>query len=98
MGTLLRQRQHEQLNRKNRKAPAAAESPAPAIPDHRMLMDLRNELAKNVAAWSARTGTPHGVVHTKLRTVCGGPPVAQANEEQLQSRLKKLQDWFVGRK
>jgi superfamily II DNA/RNA helicase len=99
VGTLLRQRQHEQLNRKNRKAPAAAaQAPAPAVPDHRLLMDLRNELAKNVAAWSARTGTPHGVVHTKLRTVCGGPPVAQANEEQLQSRLRKLQDWFVGRK
>jgi superfamily II DNA or RNA helicase len=98
VGTLLRQRQHEQLNRKNRKAPAAAESQAPAVPDHRMLMDLRNELAKNVAAWAARTGTPHGVVHTKLRTVCGGPPVAQANEEQLKSRLRKLQDWFVGRK
>jgi hypothetical protein len=63
-----------------------------------MLMDLRNELAKNVAAWAARTGTPHGMVHTKLRTVCGGPPVAQANEEQLQARLRKLQDWFVGRK
>ena len=66
VGTLLRQRQHEQLNRKNRKAPAA-ESQIPAVPDHRMLMDLRNELAKNVAAWAARTGTPHGVVHTKLR-------------------------------
>jgi len=30
--------------------------------------------------------------------VCGGPPVAQANEEQLQARLRKLQDWFIGRK
>ncbi len=95
VGTLLRQRQHEQLNRKSRSAPVQAA--APAMPDHRMLMDLRNELAKNVSAWSARTGTPHGVVHTKLRTVCGGPPVAQANEEQLQSRLRKLQDWFIGR-
>jgi hypothetical protein len=68
------------------------------MPDHRMLMDLRNELAKNVSAWSARSGTPHGVVHTKLREVCGGPAVAQADEPQLQARLKKLQDWFVGRK
>ncbi|MEC5178884.1 DEAD/DEAH box helicase [Arthrobacter sp. CG_A4] len=102
VGTLLRQRQHEQLNRKNARAPQAGGPPAgaaaPAVPDHRMLMDLRTELAKNVAAWSARTGTPHGVVHTKLRTVCGGPPVAQADEEQLQTRLRKLQDWFIGRK
>ncbi|MGC7150789.1 DEAD/DEAH box helicase [Paenarthrobacter ureafaciens] len=96
VGMLLRQRQHEQQSRRNRKAPAA--EAAPAIPDHRMLMDLRNELAKNVSAWSARTGTPHGVVHTKLRELCGGPAVAQANEEQLQARLRKLQDWFIGRK
>jgi hypothetical protein len=108
VGTLLRQRQHEQLNRKSQRgsqataagAGAGAAGPAAgaAVPDHRMLMDLRTELAKNVAAWSARTGTPHGVVHTKLRTVCGGPAVAQANEEQLQTRLRKLQDWFIGRK
>jgi len=101
VGTLLRQRQHEQLNRKNKRGPQPPSSgpdAAPAVPDHRMLMDLRTELAKNVAAWSARTGTPHGVVHTKLRTVCGGPAVAQANEEQLQARLRKLQDWFIGRK
>ena len=96
VGMLLRQRQHEQQSRRNRKAPAA--EAAPAIPDHRMLMDLRNELAKNVSAWSARTGTPDGVVHTKLRELCGGPAVAQANEEQLQARLRKLQDWFIGRK
>ncbi|WP_159702024.1 DEAD/DEAH box helicase [Arthrobacter sp. 18067] len=97
VGTLLRQRQHEQQSRKKRQSPLAAAA-SPAVPDHRMLMDLRNELAKNVAAWSARTGTPHGVVHTKLREVCGGPAVAQANEEQLQARLRKLQDWFIGRK
>jgi hypothetical protein len=60
-------------------------------------MDLRNELAKNVSAWSARTGTPHGVVHTKLRETCGGPAVAQASEDQLRARLKKLQEWFIGR-
>ena len=52
----------------------------------------------NCSSFAWATGTPHGVVHTKLRTVCGGPPVAQANEEQLQSRLRKLQDWFIGRK
>lgn len=97
VGTLLRQRQHDQQSRKKRQSPLAAAA-APAVPDHRMLMDLRNELAKNVAAWAARTGTPHGVVHTKLREVCGGPAVAQANEEQLQARLRKLQDWFIGRK
>ncbi|MBW4095390.1 MAG: DEAD/DEAH box helicase [Acidobacteria bacterium] len=94
---LLRQRQQEHLSRRGKKkAPEAVA--VPPVVDHRMLMELRGELAKNVSAWSARTGTPHGVVHTKLREVCGGPPVAQADEAQLQARLKKLQDWFIGRK
>jgi hypothetical protein len=37
------------------------------------------------------------VYDTVLRKACGGPAVAQANEEQLRRRLKKLQDWFIGR-
>ncbi|MBJ2122034.1 DEAD/DEAH box helicase [Arthrobacter sp. MSA 4-2] len=96
VGQLLRQRQQEQQSRRGR-APEPAPAD-PAVPDHRQLTELRGQLAKNVSAWSARTGTPHGVVHTELRKACGGPAVAQANEEQLQRRLKKLQDWFIGRK
>ncbi|WFR82999.1 DEAD/DEAH box helicase [Arthrobacter sp. Y-9] len=96
VGVLLRQRQAEQQSR--RRKPAAAPAEAPGVADHRRLMDLRNELAKNVSAWSARTGTPHGMVHNTLREVCGGPAVAQASEEQLKARLAKIQGWFVGRK
>ena len=100
VGTLLRQRQHEQLTARPARPQGAAPpaSRGPAVVDHRRLKELRTQLAKNVSAWSARSGTPHGVVHTELRRVCGGPAVAQANEEQLQTRLKKLQDWFIGRK
>ncbi|WP_125609949.1 DEAD/DEAH box helicase [Specibacter cremeus] len=99
VGVLLRQRQADQQTRKRRTSGSVpAEPEAPAVVDHRQLMDLRNDLAKNVSAWSARSGMPHGVVHSELRRICGGPPVAQANESQLQQRLKKLQDWFVGRK
>ena len=97
MGLLLRQRQADQQTRKRNKAPVA-EPEAPPLVDHRMLMDLRGELAKNVSAWSARSGMPHGMVHSELRRICGGPAVAQANESQLQTRMKKLQDWFIGRK
>ena len=97
VGVLLRQRQAEQQSRR-RKPSAAAPAEAPGVADHRRLMDLRNELAKNVSAWSARTGTPHGMVHNTLREVCGGPAVAQASEEQLKARLAKIQGWFVGRK
>lgn len=100
VSVLLKQRQTEQQNRR-RRTTAAGQAPAeaaPAVVDHRMLTDLRNELAKNVSAWSARAGMPHGMVHSELRRICGGPAVAQANEEQLQQRLKKLQGWFIGRK
>lgn len=97
VGVLLRQRQAEQQSRR-RKPSAAAAAEAAGVADHRRLMDLRNELAKNVSAWSARTGTPHGMVHNTLREVCGGPAVAQASEEQLKARLAKIQGWFVGRK
>ncbi|MEG9248692.1 DEAD/DEAH box helicase [Arthrobacter sp. Soc17.1.1.1] len=96
VGQLLRQRQQEQQTR--RKARPAAAPAEPLVVDHRQLTELRGQLAKNVSAWAARTGMPHGQVHTELRKQCGGPAVAQANEDQLQRRLQKLQDWFIGKK
>ncbi|MBF4993548.1 DEAD/DEAH box helicase [Arthrobacter gandavensis] len=96
---LLRQRQQEQLSRRGRKKPEeVVPDQLPSVADHRHLTELRAQLAKNVSAWSARSGMPHGVVHSELRRICGGPAVAQANEEQLEKRLAKLQDWFIGRK
>jgi superfamily II DNA or RNA helicase len=99
VGMLLRQRQQEQLSRRKRgTAASGTDAGGPAVVDHRQLTELRAQLAKNVAAWAARSGMPHGVVHSELRRACGGPAVAQASEEQLRMRLGKLQDWFVGRK
>ncbi|WP_427018469.1 DEAD/DEAH box helicase [Pseudarthrobacter sp. P1] len=98
VGVLLRQRQADQASRRKRRGVAEPEPVVPSVTDHRMLTDLRNELAKNVSAWSARSGMPHGMVHSELRRMSGGPAVAQANEAQLQQRLKKLQDWFLGKK
>ncbi|WP_043446037.1 MULTISPECIES: DEAD/DEAH box helicase [Arthrobacter] len=97
VGQLLRQRQQEQQSRRKSR-PAAAPAAEPLVVDHRQLTELRGQLAKNVSAWAARTGMPHGQVHTELRRQCGGPAVAQANEDQLQRRLQKLQDWFIGKK
>ncbi|WP_394252210.1 DEAD/DEAH box helicase [Arthrobacter pityocampae] len=97
VGQLLRQRQQEQQSRRKTR-PAAAQAAEPLVVDHRQLTELRGQLAKNVSAWAARTGMPHGQVHTELRRQCGGPAVAQANEDQLQRRLQKLQDWFIGKK
>ncbi|MFI7584370.1 DEAD/DEAH box helicase [Kocuria sp. M1N1S27] len=95
VSALLRERQSQHARRRSGTVGAPE---APAVPDHRRLKELRATLSKNVSAWASRTGTPHGVVHNELRRVCGGPAVAQANEAQLQARVRKLQDWFVGRK
>lgn len=90
VGTLLREHQRQHASRR----PATA---TPAVVDHRQLKELRNKLAKNVSAYSLKSGKPHGVIHNELRKLCGGPAVAQASAEQLQARLKKLAEWFVGR-
>ena len=73
---LLRARQAEQIKRR----PAAAEAPKESadVVDHRRMKQLRSELSKMVSAWAARTGTPHGVIHNRLREISGGPAVAQA--------------------
>jgi hypothetical protein len=102
VGQLLRQRQAEQLKRRPR-ADHAANGAAghdgqAAVVDHRRLKEMRSQLSKNVSAWSARSGTPHGVIHNRLREISGGPPVAQATAEQLETRLQALAGWFVGRK
>ncbi|WP_375002886.1 DEAD/DEAH box helicase [Aeromicrobium sp. CTD01-1L150] len=57
--------------------------------------ELRRELNGLVGAWHHRTGQPHGVTHTKLRTDCGGPPAAQATSEQLQQRIDLLRQWAL---
>ncbi|MCP3425973.1 DEAD/DEAH box helicase [Rothia sp. AR01] len=94
VGTLLQER-----HQRSRQGGAAARPRAEAgVPDHRQLKDLRQKLAKNVSAWAARTGEPHGSVHNSLRRACGGPAVAQATADQIQARIDKLQNWFIGRK
>ncbi|MDO5633257.1 MAG: DEAD/DEAH box helicase [Micrococcus sp.] len=90
---LLRQRQAAQLRRK----PARAPSQSADVVDHRRLKEMRAELSKLVSAWAARTSTPHGVIHNRLREHSGGPAVAQATSAQLEKRLAKIRGWFVGR-
>ena len=68
------------------------------VVDHRRLMELRKELSSLVGAWSRKSGTPHGSVHSSLRSRTGGPAVAQASAEQIQARIDLLRGWFVGRK
>ncbi|GAA4112949.1 DEAD/DEAH box helicase [Enteractinococcus coprophilus] len=91
---LLKQRQAEQLRRQPRNQPKEDAT----VVDHRQMKELRKKLSSSVSAWSARTGTPHGVIHNQLREISGGPAVAQATREQIEQRLETLQGWFVGRK
>lgn len=82
MRELLRRRQEEQIAVRGTKD--GDEAPRTT---HGQLRDLRRELNALVAATHHRTGRTHGWIHNELRRICGGPPVAAANREQLQARI-----------
>ncbi|MFC4805833.1 DEAD/DEAH box helicase [Falsarthrobacter nasiphocae] len=96
---LLRKRQHEQIRRQSSRQPqdAGADAEFEESVDHRRIKELRGQLSKSVSAWAARSGMAHGVIHSELRRLTGGPAVAQASASQLEARIARLQDWFVGR-
>ncbi|CAM5605463.1 hypothetical protein LSPH24S_00372 [Lysinibacillus sphaericus] len=48
------------------------------VVSHKELMELRKQLNTMVGAYVHQSGKPHGVIHTELRRVCGGPPSAEA--------------------
>jgi superfamily II DNA or RNA helicase len=94
--TLLSQRQNEWLSRSQR-AQAAAPPPPPAerpqLSVRERLGALRKELNTLVALHHHRTNKPHGMIHNELRKLCGGPPTAMANIEQLEERIATLRSW-----
>jgi superfamily II DNA or RNA helicase len=95
---LLQRRQARQIAHSRRKPDAEAdllELPAERRPvvSHRELLELRKKLNTLVAAYNHQSGKPHGVIHTELRRVCGGPPSAEATAGQLGERIKKVQEW-----
>ena len=86
MRDLLRRRQDEQIALRS----AAGAQSAPTRTTFGRLTELRRELNALVAATHHRTGRPHGQIHNQLREICGGPPVAAANAEQLQARIEAV--------
>jgi hypothetical protein len=91
---LLSSRQREWLARP--KAPAAAVSAPvgrPTLTVREQLNGLRKELNTLVALHNHRTKKPHGTIHNELRRICGGPPTAMANMEQLEERIATLRSW-----
>ncbi|AUH42790.1 DEAD/DEAH box helicase [Streptomyces sp. CMB-StM0423] len=95
---LLQKRQARQIAH-SRKKPAEdadlLELPAARRPvvTHRELMELRKELNSLVGAYVHQSGKPHGVIHTELRRVCGGPPSAEATPGQIRQRIAKVREW-----
>ena len=90
MRELLRRRQDEQIAMRT----AVGAETAPRT-THGRLTELRRELNALVAATHHRTGRPHGWIHNELRRICGGPPVAAANGEQLQERIDAVRSLQV---
>ncbi|MGR8010266.1 DEAD/DEAH box helicase [Streptomyces hypolithicus] len=95
---LLQKRQTRQIAHSRQKPAQEAdllEKPAESRPvvTHKQLLELRKSLNTMVGAYVHQTGKPHGVIHTELRRVCGGPPSAEATAGQLQERIKKVQEW-----
>jgi superfamily II DNA or RNA helicase len=52
--------------------------------------ELRREINRLVSRVSARTSTPHAVVHTELRKAVPGPPSASASVDVLRARRERL--------
>jgi len=89
---VLRDRQQKQVrNGGGRKA-------AEQVSAHRALADHRKELNKLVAAYAAKSGQPHAVIHADLRRSCGGPELATASSDQVTARIDTIRRWFVGRR
>ncbi|MEV5435859.1 DEAD/DEAH box helicase [Streptomyces sp. NPDC052682] len=95
---LLQKRQAKQIAHSRKKPAEEAdllELPAERRPvvSHKEMMELRRQLNNLVGAYVHQSGKPHGVIHTELRRVCGGPPAAEATAGQLRQRIAKVREW-----
>lgn len=90
--SLLAERQQRQLRRRERQDRSARAEPA--VPLHRALAAGRKELNSLVAQFAITKGVPHSHVHANLRRECGGPPVPEATQEQVDSRIKTVRRWL----
>ena len=89
--TLLAERQKRQLRRRERMDRRS--EPEAAL--HRALAGARKELASLVAQYAHVSGVPHSHIHAQLRRECGGPPVAQATQEQVAARIAMVRRWLL---
>ena len=94
---LLEPEQVTTLLRKRQAAQSAQPKKAVPVSDPRRRREVRKELTSLVSAWAQKSGQPHAFVHAELRRICGGPEVARASVEQIESRIGQVRRWFVGR-
>ena len=94
---LLEPEQVTTLLRKRQAAQSAQPKKAAPVSDPRRRREARKELTSLVSAWAQKSGQPHAFVHAELRRICGGPEVARASVEQIESRIGQVRRWFVGR-
>ena len=94
---LLEPEQVTTLLRKRQAAQSAQSKKAAPVSDPRRRREVRKELTSLVSAWAQKSGQPHAFVHAELRRICGGPEVARASVEQIESRIGQVRRWFVGR-
>ncbi len=94
---LLEPEQVTTLLRKRQAAQSAQPKKAEPLSDPRRRREVRKELTSLVSAWAQKSGQPHAFVHAELRRICGGPEVARASVEQIESRIGQVRRWFVGR-
>jgi superfamily II DNA or RNA helicase len=90
----------EELRLRITARPHYDEDDGPIIEDHpeedeagrswRDAVELRREINRLVSRVSARTSTPHAVVHNQLRQSVPGPPSASASVEVLRARRERL--------
>ncbi|HEU5271749.1 MAG TPA: hypothetical protein VFU36_17620, partial [Jatrophihabitans sp.] len=70
--------------------PVPGAAAAPSRAGWRAAAELRREVNRLVAVLAARTGTPHGQLHARLRAAVPGPPTSAAPVELLEARREHL--------
>ena len=95
--TLLRHHQAEQNKRNNsgNAKPATTSLPQDEMKRRRA---ARKELSSLVSAWALKSGESHAMIHSRLRSICGGPEVPRASADEIEARIAQVRRWFVGRK
>nr|WP_108871872.1 DEAD/DEAH box helicase [Tessaracoccus timonensis] len=92
VSVLLADRQRRQLRRRERQTKRK-----PEVALHRAMADRRKKLNSLVSQYARLRSVPHSHVHADLRRQCGGPPLAKASKDQVEDRIRMINDWLSGR-